>query len=247
MKPLESFRKTPLAAAVLLGGLLLATAGCNRNTGTDTAPDGTADTATPADAGATPADATAANDTMGSGMDDTTAGNMSGAGIADTTGSSAADMSGASDTAMATDATASGPVTDTQFYTQALMGGEKEIAASQMESKQGSNADVKQAATRIASDHEAMGKKIQAAAGGKVTAPTPDAAMTAGLQGKTGADLDRAYLDQMVIDHQKAIAMFENAAKNASTPEAKRLATEGLPKLRDHLAMVQQLQQAGSK
>ena len=250
MKPLESFRTTPPVAAVLLGGLLLAAAGCNRNAGTDTAPAGTADTTTPADttadAGTTPADATAANDTMGSGMDDTTAGNMSGAGTADTTGSSASDMSGASDTAMAggaTDAAASGPVTDTQFYTQALMGGEKEIAASQMESKQGSNADVKQAATMIASDHTAMGKKIKAAAGSKVAAPTPDSAMTASLQGKTGADLDRAYLDMMVTDHQEAIAMFENAAKNASTAEAKKLATDGLPKLRDHLKTAQDLQQ----
>lgn len=248
MKPHESFRTTPLAAAVLLGGVLLAAAGCNRNAGTDTAPaaDTTAPADTTADAGTTPADATAANDTMGSDMADTTGGNMSGAGTADTTGSSASDMSAASDTAMAsgaTDAAASGPVTDTQFYTQALMGGEKEIAASQMESKQGSNADVKQAATMIASDHAAMGKKIKAAAGSKVAAPTPDSAMTASLQGKTGADLDRAYLDMMVTDHQKAIAMFENAARNASTEEAKKLATNGLPKLRDHLKKAQELQQ----
>jgi putative membrane protein len=254
MKPIESFRITSLATTALLGGLLLTATGCNRNAGTDTAPAGTADTTTPADTtadtGTTPADATAANDTMGSGMDDTTAGNMSGAGTADTTGTSASDMSGASDTAMANgaDAATSGPVTDTQFYSQALMGGEKEIAASQMESNQGSNADVKQAAMKIASDHAAMGTKIQAAAGSKVTAPTPDSAMTASLQGKTGADLDRAYLDAMVTDHQNAIAMFENASKNASTPEAKKLATEGLPKLRDHLKTVQQLQRKmGSK
>jgi putative membrane protein len=255
MKSLESFRTTPLAAAVLLSGLLFAAAGCNRKAGTDTAPAGTADTATPADAttadtATTPTDATAANDTMGSGMNDTTAGNMSGASTADTTGTSASDMTGASDTAMAsdTDAMASGPVTDTQFYTQALRGGEKEIAASQMVSRQSTNADIKQAATKIASDHTAMGKKITSAAGSKVTAPTADSAMTASLQGKTGADLDRAYLDQMVTDHQKAIAMFENAAKNASTPEAKKLATDGLPKLRDHLKTVQQLQQkSGSK
>lgn len=251
MKPLESSRTTPLAAVILLGGLLLVATGCDRNAGTDTAPGEIADTTAPgdatADAGTTPADATAANDTMGSGMDDTTAGNMRGEGIVDTTGSSAADMDGAADTAMPTDAGASvapsGPVAAPQFYAQALMGGEKEIAASQMASRQSSNADVKQAATKIASDHAAMGTKIKAAAGSTVTAPTPDGAMTASLQGKTGADLDRAYLDAMAADHQKAIAMFENAAKNASTPEARQLATEGLPKLRDHLKTVQQLQQ----
>jgi putative membrane protein len=140
------------------------------------------------------------------------------------------------------DALASGPVTDTDFYTQAMMGGQKEIAASQLVEKQGSSADVKKAATKIESDHKAFGKKVQAAAGSKVTPPAPGSATTPMLDGKTGADLDRAYADEMVTDHQKTIAMFENAANNASTPEAKALAKAGLPTLRDHLKMAQDLQ-----
>jgi putative membrane protein len=178
-----------------------------------------------------------------------------GASTTGTTGSSATDMSGASETgssmagsptspgASSMDALASGPVTDTDFYTQAMMGGQKEIAASQLVEQQGSNADVKKAATKIESDHKAFGKKVQAAAAGKVTPPAPESASTAALDGKTGADLDQAYVDEMVTDHQKTIAMFENAAKNASTPEAKKLAEAALPTLRDHLKMAQDLQQ----
>lgn len=266
MKSLQSLTIAPLTAALLLGGLLIA--GCNRNAAGDAdsysaaTPAGNA--ATPADTTpgngdpAMPADTTASgNATMGSAMDDTTAGNMSGADMAstDTTGSSAADISGASEagsnmragaSANAAAMVSSGPITETQFYQQAMMGGQKEIAMSQMESRQGSNAQVKAAADRIARDHTAMGEKIKAAGGASVAvmAGTDMASMDASLQGKTGAALDRAYLDMMVTDHQKTIAMFENAAKNASTPQARKLATDGLPKLRDHLRTVQQLQQS---
>jgi putative membrane protein len=254
MKSLRTFSMTPVAAALCVG-LLAIGAGCNRNNGaTDTTADTAAgDTATPAgtttgDASTTPADTTAGNDTMGSGMADDTAGNMSGTAATGTTGTSATDMSGTSDTgsnmgAGAADAMASGPITDTQFYQQAMSGGQKEIAASQMESRQGSSADVKRVADKLISDHTAMGKKVQAAAGSSVTPPPPDTTAPAALEGKSGKDLDRAYVDMMVMDHQKTIALFENAAKNASTEKAKKLAADALPTLREHLKSVQQLQQ----
>ena len=52
----------------------------------------------------------------------------------------------------------------------------------------------------------------------------------------------KAWVDMMVSDHQKAVAMFENAEKNASTDQAKALASAALPTLRDHLKAVQDLQ-----
>lgn len=236
MKPLlHSFGITPLAAALFLGGTLLAVSGCKKNDNNTTADDTTvpADTTPPASSTSTMPPDTATANGMDSGMA--------------TNASSANAMAGADTGAMAgassMDALASGPVEDTQFYTQAMMGGQKEIAASQMEQQQGSNADVKKAAKKIESDHKAFGKKVQAAAGSKVTPPAPESASTAALDGKTGADLDKAYVDEMVTDHQKTIAMFENASKNASTPEAKKLAEAGLPTLRDHLKMAQDLQQ----
>jgi putative membrane protein len=62
------------------------------------------------------------------------------------------------------------------------------------------------------------------------------------VQGKTGSDLDKAYADAMVADHQKDIPMFENAAKNASSATARKLASDALPVLRDHLKRAQALQ-----
>ena len=63
--------------------------------------------------------------------------------------------------------------------------------------------------------------------------PAPDPSATAALEGKTGAEFDRAYIDMMVSGHEQAIAMFENAAQNASTEEARQLADDALPELEE--------------
>jgi len=225
MKPLESFRIAPVAAAVFVASALLAS-GCNKHDADDTAPPA-ADTATPPPAADTttppPADTTTPSDTMAG---DT--GAMSG------TDTSATPATG--------DMAATGPVSDTQFYQDALNDGQKEIDASKLESKSGSDADAKKLADKLIADHTAMGKKVKAAAGTGVTPPTPDAMAPADLQGKTGKDLDKAWVDMMVADHQKAVSMFENASKNASTDDAKKLATDALPTLREHLKAAQDLQ-----
>ena len=222
MKPLHSLDITPVAAALFLGGALLAVSGCKGHDNAD-------ETIPPADTAAMPPAATTAPPPADTGA-------MPGA----TTGpgaTSPADMS-----AMPSDAMATGPVTDTQFYEQALTGGQKEIDASNLEKSQGSNADAKKVADKLIADHTAMGKKVMAAAGSGATAPVPDTTTPADLQGKTGKDFDKAWVDMMVSDHQKAIAMFENAEKNASTDQAKALASAALPTLRDHLKAVQDLQ-----
>lgn len=137
----------------------------------------------------------------------------------------------------------SGPITDTDFYGQALDSGRKEVAAGTLASTTASDAAVKSFANMLVQDHTAMNQKVLAASGqSDAAAPAPDATATADLQGKTGADFDRAFIDKMVSDHQAAIALFENAAQNASTDQAKSLAQDGLPKLREHLQTAQDLQ-----
>jgi len=223
MKPLQSFSITPVAAAVFLGGALLAASGCKGH-------DNAEETTPPADTTATPPSAATTPAPANTGTVPSPASTAANA--------TPADMSGA----MASDAMATGPITDVQFYQQALTGGQNEIDASKLEKSQGSSADAKKVADKLIADHTAMGKKVMAAAGSGATAPTPATATPADLQGKTGKDFDKAWVDMMVSDHEKAIAMFENAEKNASTDQAKALASAALPTLRDHLKAVQDLQ-----
>lgn len=217
-------RMAPLAAALLIGCGLLA--GCHRN-------EENAENAAAPPAAATvaaPAETMPPASTSAMPMPSTTAPPASATVGAPSTAGDASAMAGAA---------TSGPITDTDFYQQALSGGEKEIAASKMAEKS-SNAKVKELAKAIIADHTSLGDKVKAAAG--ANAPTPATPDTSALSGKTGADLDKAYVDMMVSDHQTDIPMFENASKNASTDKAKQLASAALPKLKKHLDMAQKAQ-----
>ena len=232
MNTLPTFRKTPVATALVVGGaLLIGLAGCNKKS------DEATENAAPASATATaPAPASTAAGAMAS---DTSAMGTPASAI-----STAADMSGttpagAETAGMGADVT-SGPITDTQFYTQAMTRDQEEITTAQMVAGQSTDAGVKALANKIIGDHQSFDKKVQAAAGTGVTAPT--GTVDPNVQGKTGKDLDKAYVDAMVADHEKDIAVFENAAKNASTPDARKLASAALPTLHNHLKMAQDLQ-----
>ena len=234
----------PLAAAWLAGGLfaLAATTGCNRTTSEDTTPTAAADTAAQApDANTGTATGTA---TDANAMADDTASATATNADAATAGSAASNMGGTSDMATTTTETTAmtaGPLTDTQFYTEAMTGDQKEIATGKMVASMSSNADVQKLANKIIADHQAMDTKIKAAAGS--TAPAaPAGTVEPTVQGKTGNDLDLAYADAMVADHQKDIPMFENAAKNASSAAARKLASDALPVLREHLKQARALQ-----
>lgn len=60
------------------------------------------------------------------------------------------------------------------------------------------------------------------------------------LQSATGAEFDKGYIQEMVKDHEKAIALFE-AAQSLADAELKAFATKTLPTLRKHHEHVQGL------
>jgi putative membrane protein len=56
-----------------------------------------------------------------------------------------------------------------------------------------------------------------------------------GLNDKTGADFDKAYMEMMVSDHKKDISLFEKESKNGKDSDLRSFATRTLPTLRMHL------------
>lgn len=50
--------------------------------------------------------------------------------------------------------------------------------------------------------------------------------MTAGLEGKHGADFDHAFIDEMIVHHEGAVVMAEAALERADREEVKALARE---------------------
>src|SRR5690606_38048508 len=60
------------------------------------------------------------------------------------------------------------------------------------------------------------------------------------LQGKTGQELDKAFVTFVVKDHKKDIAMLEKCSKEfTSAPELKAFIDRNIPVVRQHLEMAQ--------
>jgi putative membrane protein len=90
---------------------------------------------------------------------------------------------------------------------------------------------------RIAHDHARIGKMLATVAREKgVTLPTTlDASHRAAVQAltaKNGEAFDAAYTEQMVKDHEKAVALFTTAAQSGDS-ELQQLAKLALPALRE--------------
>lgn len=50
--------------------------------------------------------------------------------------------------------------------------------------------------------------------------------MTAGLNGKTGDEFDKAFLSEMIVHHQGAVVMAQAVLKNSKRPELIKLAND---------------------
>ncbi len=50
--------------------------------------------------------------------------------------------------------------------------------------------------------------------------------MMSGLEGKTGADFDKAFLSEMIVHHEGAIVMAEALLKNTQRPELVKLGND---------------------
>jgi putative membrane protein len=63
------------------------------------------------------------------------------------------------------------------------------------------------------------------------------------LNAKSGADFDKAFMVQMVKDHEKAIRLFRDEAANGKDPDLKNWAAQTLPALEQHLQHAKSVQQ----
>jgi putative membrane protein len=63
----------------------------------------------------------------------------------------------------------------------------------------------------------------------------------AGLPDQSGADFDRAYVEQVLSEQEKDIALFERQSTSGSDTELRAFAAKTLPKLRQHLDKAQSL------
>ena len=150
---------------------------------------------------------------------------------------------------------------DAEFIKRAAEGGMKEVEVGKLAQTRASDSTVKAFAERMVKDHGMGNDELMSLAKSKgvalppVTTTTdatlkpdpsapgtrePSARGTSGagdpFAGLKGAEFDRAYMNQMVGDHEKTVQLFEQEATSGQDPEVKAWAAKKLPTVREHLA-----------
>jgi len=160
----------------------------------------------------------------------------------DTSTSSASTAVSSTDTS-GTTSTSPAPVAladdDKQFAMKAAEGGLGEVTLGGIAASKATNADVKSFGQRMQTDHGKAGDELKQWASTKgfdlPTQPNGAAQKTATeLSGKSGAAFDKAYMDDMVKDHDKDVKEFQEASKKVKDPDLKSWIDKTLPVIQDH-------------
>ena len=167
----------------------------------------------------------------------------------DTSYSSSTTSASASDTAgtMSTTAAASTlSASDKEFAMKAAEGGMAEVTLGQTAAQKATNPDVKNFGNRMVNDHGKAGDELKQLATNKGLAlPTDlnaeDKKIADELSSRSGKDFEKAYIKDMVEDHEKDVKEFEKASKEAQDPDLKSWASKTLPVIQDHLKMAKQI------
>lgn len=136
---------------------------------------------------------------------------------------------------------------DADFMKEAAVGGMAEVEMGKLATTKAASADVKKFGQMMVDDHTKANNDLKALAAKKnLTLPTDlDSSHKAtmdDLREQAGADFDKAYVEEMVDDHEEDVAKFEDEAKNAADPEVRAFAQKTLPTLQKHLDAIKSIQ-----
>jgi putative membrane protein len=131
---------------------------------------------------------------------------------------------------------------DRTFAREAAVGGMAEVELGRLAADKASSADVKQFGQRMVDDHGKANDELKSWASQKsLTLPTElDAKHKATrdrLAKLSGAAFDRAYMHEMVSDHDKDVQEFKHASKTTADADLKAWAGKTLPTLEEHQKM----------
>jgi putative membrane protein len=140
-----------------------------------------------------------------------------------------------------------GAKADQTFVMEAAMAGMAEVEHGKLASQKATNPKVKAFGQQMVTDHTKAGDELKTIASAKqITPPTSMGPKHQATHDKlmklSGAEFDRAYMTDMVADHQKAVADFTAEANSGADPQVKAFAAKTLPTIQGHLKMAQELQ-----
>jgi putative membrane protein len=133
---------------------------------------------------------------------------------------------------------------DHEFMMNAAKGGKAEVELGTLASQNASSPAVKQFGQRMVTDHTQANNRLQQIAqqqGMTLPDDLPDDAkqLKDRLTQEKGIQFDRTYMQNMVQDHQKDVAEFQQEADQGQDPDIKNFAATTLPVLKQHLQLAQ--------
>jgi putative membrane protein len=135
---------------------------------------------------------------------------------------------------------------DRDFIEKAAAGGRHEVELGRLAAQQASSPDVKGFGNRMVQDHSQAGDELmQLTSRLGVSIPTQeDAEFESTMQRLSqlkGSEFDRAYMSEMVEDHNKDANEFANFVSSGTNPDLKAWASKTLSVIRDHQQMAQEI------
>ncbi|AWM34079.1 DUF4142 domain-containing protein [Hymenobacter nivis] len=134
------------------------------------------------------------------------------------------------------------PVTDSEFITKVDEGGHNEMGLSKVVLMKNPSPTAKAYADKMIADHTKAGAELApiAKAHGVKLMGMMDAehqTIREAMLKMSGPDLEKKYMDQMVADHDKTVALFQSEITNGKEADVKGFATKTLPTIQQHDSM----------
>ena len=135
---------------------------------------------------------------------------------------------------------------DSHFVMNVAMDGTAEVEAAKLATEKAQNPQVKSFGQRMADDHGKANDELKTLAQNKnITLSTtldPKHKATIDRFTKLSGDaFDRAYMQEMVRDHTKAVNALRMESKSGHDPDVKAWAAKTLPTIEEHLKQAQEV------
>lgn len=135
---------------------------------------------------------------------------------------------------------------DRKYFQEMAQANMAEIQTGKLAQQKSSSDEVKNFARQMVDDHSKLLEEQRSMAKAKnVSLPKePKKEHQSALkkmQDLSGAEFDRAYMQQMVKDHQQTLKVLQDAQKNAKDPQLKQAAEKAAPHVEKHLETAKQI------
>jgi len=134
---------------------------------------------------------------------------------------------------------------DSHFVDHAYTAGQNEVIMNRMALERSRNEDVRKFAQKMIEDHGKANQELTLIVSElKIAVPDkPLPEQEKDLKHLTSneiKDFDKEFMDHMVMDHEKAVKLFEQGSKDLKNDKLKSFASKTLPTIKEHLKLAKE-------